>query len=56
MKVVVFWKKISPFEKITFKDGSTFIFGRQTFATADQVLANKIKQVADQYGIFVQKD
>lgn len=55
-KVVVFWKVRNPFEKILFADRSDFVFGSQSFSTADENLIKKINEVADRYGILVQKN
>ncbi len=53
-KVAVFWKKSNPFEKIVFADKSELVFGRQSFATADEALTKNILSVAARYGILQQ--
>ncbi|MEI6196618.1 MAG: hypothetical protein WCS42_20060 [Verrucomicrobiota bacterium] len=53
-KVTVFWKTMNPFEKIVFPDKTELVFGRQTFATADEALTKKLLSVASRYGIIPQ--
>lgn len=50
--VARFWKVVNPHQKIVFKDGSTLVFGRQAFVTADPELTQKINEVKDQFGIL----
>lgn len=54
-RVVRFWKGFSPFEPIKLPNGREIVFGRESYATADEKLIELLKAVAKDYNILVQE-